>query len=51
MKNRVKAYLSTGLFFLLLAACSDKEADGEPNGGGGTPDPNPPFDEVVVGDF
>lgn len=51
MKNRVKAYLSTGLFFLLLAACSDKEVDGEQNGGGGTPDPNPPFDEVVVGDF
>lgn len=51
MKNRVEFYLLAGLFLLLFAACSKDESSGKPDDGGGLPESELPFDEVVVGDF
>lgn len=51
MKNRIKFYVSTGLILLLFIACSKDEASGEQNGGGEGTEPNPAFDELLVGDF
>lgn len=51
MKNKVKFYLSAGLFLLFFAACSKDESSEKPDDGGGLLEPDPPFNEVIVGDF